>query len=210
MKKIFIDLEMTPIERVGLPSGCSIKSEVIEIGAVALDEADREISCFDEYVRPVHTDHVADVITDLTGIRTEQVAQAAPFSEVFPRFLEWCGPDCTFYFWSDCDLKQLKRECEDKHIDPAGRFSSWQDFQKVYVRKFGYERRMSLKNAITLAGLDFEGRPHGALADAANTAALFRHTGRQGFKKLTAMVTENRSPLTFSLGSLIDLAGLAV
>ncbi|MBO4288890.1 MAG: exonuclease domain-containing protein [Lachnospiraceae bacterium] len=210
MKKIFIDLEMTPVAASKLPSGGSLRSEVIEIGAVALDERNNVIGSFDEFVRPVHTDHVADNITGLTGIGTEQVAQAAPFTEVFPRFLEWCGPVCTFYAWSRNDQAQLIKECDDKGIDADKQLRGWKDFQEIFVRKFGYERRMSLSAAITLAGLDFKGRPHSALADAENTAALYQYTKQPAFRNLTVALRENRRALTVSLGNLFDLAGLAV
>ena len=210
MKKIFIDLEMTPVAETGSLFGSRLKSEVIEIGAVALNETNQVIGSFDEFVRPMYTDHVAAVITDLTGIRTEQVAQAAPFSEVFPRFLEWCGPVCTFYAWSDNDLAQLRKECEDKQVQAEKQLRGWKDFQEIFVRKFGYERRMSLSNAITLAGLEFKGRPHSALADAENTAALYQYTKQPAFRNLTVRIRENRRSLTVSLGNLIDLAGFAV
>lgn len=38
MKKIFVDLEMTPSRMLPLPSGGQLSVEIIEIGAVALDE----------------------------------------------------------------------------------------------------------------------------------------------------------------------------
>lgn len=149
-------------------------------------------------------------ITQLTGIRTEQVAAAGSFAEVFARFLAWCGPDCELYAWSGSDRDQLLRECEAKGIAGAADCFRWIDFQKVFMRQFGFERLMSLKNAVTLAGLDFQGRAHGALADAKNTAALYLETKNKRFRKLVSAVNESHREMRVSLGSLFDFAAFAV
>ncbi len=210
MKKIFIDLEMTPVPRLALASGRALNGEVIEIGAVALDEQDREIGRFDAYVRPARVASLPENIVQLTGIRTDQVLQAAPFETVFSAFLSWCGSDCTFYAWSESDRRQLQCECEAKGLAGAADRFSWQDFQKIFSRQFDFERRMSLERAVTLAGLDFEGRAHGALTDAANTATLYLQTKKSSFRKLVNTVRGDHARMSVSLGSLFDFAALAV
>ena len=66
MRKVFVDLEMNPIRRIILPSGRIMKQEVIEIGAVAMNEDGEIIGKYSEYVRPVHNDRIDPFITQLT------------------------------------------------------------------------------------------------------------------------------------------------
>ena len=210
MRKVFVDLEMNPIRRIILPSGRIMKQEVIEIGAVAMNEDGEIIGKYSEYVRPVHNDRIDPFITQLTGITFRNVEKADTFPAVFRRFLSWCGDDYEIYSWSDNDLDQMRKECEEKGIDEICWADRWQDFQTEFSGYLGYERRMKLSEAVNVAGLDFQGRAHGALADAENTAALYLETKKENFKTLVEEVHGGNEEIGVSLGSLFDFAALAV
>lgn len=214
MVKIFIDLEMNPIKRERLTSGGYLNNEIIEIGAVMLDENDNEISSFDEYVRPVKNEYIADRIARLTGITTRTVARAATLPEVIEQFIRWSGEDYQVYSWSDSDIQQITKETEAKGlscerlknlVDP----SNWIDYQIQYMNLFGYERLMSLRDAISIAGLEFQGRAHGALADARNTAHLYRECKNGKLTSLLEEIKTGHEEFTVSLGSLFDFNKLA-
>ena len=71
MKKIFLDLEMNGVNRQYKEVRLECKSEVIEFGAVKLDENNVEIARFQSYVRPAYNEEIERKITRLTGITTD-------------------------------------------------------------------------------------------------------------------------------------------
>jgi len=90
VRKIFVDFEMHPI-REAFPAQQRItKNEIIEFGAVMLDEADREIGSYQSYVRPEYMTSYEPFIRRLTGIREEDLAAGRTFAEVLGEFLIWC------------------------------------------------------------------------------------------------------------------------
>ena len=216
MKRIFVDLEMNPVPREHRAGLTELRHEVIEIGAVTLDEANAEAASFKRFVRPQFSETLAENIVRLTGITDEDVENAGGFGEVLAEFAEWCletgGADFEIYAWSDNDLKQLKREVRRKQVELTEAcetmFANWRDFQRVYSDMFYLSQVMSLTKALELSGLDFEGRAHDGLTDARNTADLYRQTqDSKQFARLKALIDEMQRPHTTALGDLVDLSG---
>ena len=174
MIHIVIDLEMNPVGKAFKDVRKFLNDEVIEIGAVKLDENYRQIEEFQCYVRPEYGT-ITKHITRLTGITDEKVADRPTFVEQFKKFMEWTGtPDMTIYSWSNSDINQLKSECSYKFrdFDIAGLESKWRDLQKEFDDRIGLSGSLALKHAVGAMNRNFEGTQHTALADAANTAAI--------------------------------------
>ena len=89
-------------------------SEVIEIGAVRLHPQTFEIiDTFADFVRPERHPVLSDFCRGLTHIEQDQVASAAPFAAVWPRFAAWIGGPLeavTFASWGAYDFAQLRRQ----------------------------------------------------------------------------------------------------
>ncbi|MFH1438386.1 MAG: 3'-5' exonuclease, partial [Pseudomonadota bacterium] len=120
MQYIVVDLEATCWER---RSGVE-EMEIIEIGAVRLDESSFEVTDeFAKFVRPVLNPVLSGFCTSLTSIRQKQVDQAARFPGVYSDFLSWIG-DSRFRLmsWGRYDWRQLEADCEKHAIGfpPAG------------------------------------------------------------------------------------------
>lgn len=215
MTKIFVDLEMNPMTRKErIVSGGFMKREIIEIGAVMLDEKDNEISLFNEYVRPLKNELICDDISRLTGISTKMVIGADTLQDVIERFIQWCGNDYEIYSWSDTDYYQISKEVRFKEIDCHGLDSlvdqaNWIDYQIQYMNMFGYKRLMRLRDAIDIAGLDFQGKAHGALADARTTAYLYREAKGARLTGLMSEIKAGHEEFSVSLGSLFDFSQMA-
>lgn len=181
MHYVFMDLEMNAIAGVYKEERQICRSEVIQIGAVMLDDSLKEISSFNTLVKPAYNTRIYERYEKLTGITTEMVADAPIFEIGLKQFVEWvetiAGKEYSIYAWSDSDLKQVKSEIMLKKIavdeSIQHMFEQWNDFQQTYDRLFGVSNAISLADAIKSAGLSFEGRQHDALWDARNTAALF-------------------------------------
>lgn len=82
---------MNPVDKDHRQVKQTCPGEIIEIGAVKLDERGREISCFKEYVRPKYAKDIDATCQELTGITMDTVRDAQGFTPVFRRFLAWCG-----------------------------------------------------------------------------------------------------------------------
>lgn len=216
MKHIVVDLEMNNISRRS-EARKICTNEIIEIGASMLDENLWEIGKFQIYVKPEYNDVIVPKISKLTGITNEMVANAPTFSVAFKQFTDWClniKDDVMIYAWSNTDhsqvmkeiqLKQYKLSEEEHKLMEHG----WTDFQNEFDIHLGFERQISLKLALDMAGIDFNGRQHDALDDARNTAKLLRvFKDEELFDQTLRKIEEVMKPssLENTLGNLIDLS----
>ena len=216
MKHIVVDLEMNNIRRRS-EARKICTNEIIEIGASMLDENLWQIGKFQIYVKPEYNDVIVPKISKLTGITNEMVANAPTFSVAFKQFTDWClniKDDVMIYAWSNTDhsqvmkeiqLKQYKLSEEEHKLMEHG----WTDFQNEFDIHLGFERQISLKLALDMAGIDFNGRQHDALDDARNTAKLLRvFKDEELFDQTLRKIEEVMKPssLENTLGNLIDLS----
>lgn len=179
MNYIIVDFEMNPVAGEYKEERHICRSEIIEIGAVVMDESYMVLGEFKTLVKPQYNDSIYKKYETLTGISTQMVYGAPTFATAYEMFVKWCesyGSEYEIYAWSENDYNQLVAEMELKHYVKEGKavpLGNWFDFQKEYTEKLGLERIMSLEKALNYAGIEFEGHMHDALCDAKNTAELF-------------------------------------
>lgn len=172
---ICIDLEMSefkPEMRFCVP-GCN--GEVIQFGAVMLDENCNMISKFSSYVKPAYSS-VTPVIQELTGITNSNLQGADDFITVFDKFSYWRGEgDITTFCWSKSDHNQLWNELEAKGQHRYDLFACLKDFvdlQKVFGNLLSSHVAVSLESAMRLLQMDYKGQIHTAYSDSFNTARI--------------------------------------
>lgn len=179
MKYIIVDLEMNPVAKECKEERKVSRMEIIEIGAVIMDESFLVLGEFKTLVRPQYNNEIYKKYETLTGITTQMVSGAPAFAAAYEMFVNWCESyedEYEVYAWSENDYNQLVAEMTLKNYSneqKKGALKHWFDFQKEYTEKLGLERIMSLEKALNYAGVAFEGRMHDALCDAKNTAELF-------------------------------------
>lgn len=206
-RHIVIDLEFTPIPRRFREEREIVWNEIIQIGAVMLDEHYERIGTFASYVKPQYSERIPARITALTGITDENVADAPSLAEAADLLADWIGYDdrTRIYSWSDTDLYQLSDECWLKGIEFPVNMHRWMDFQKVYGRLIGIRQQLSLKNALGSAENKFDSENmHSALYDALQTADLLKMTvSREAFQERTHIVRSVMSNIHegFGMGS---------
>ena len=181
MNHIFVDFEMNPIEKKYKEVRQICTHEIIEIGAVMLDENYEEIAAFKRYVKPEYSTEINKKCRELTGITTEMVQDAPGFEEALLEFVIWCmdqGEPFEIYAWSENDLLQLTGEMRLKGIELVDELvyivEHWNDFQKNFCDLLGLYKPISLEAAVGSVGKKFVGRIHDALWDARNTAYIYR------------------------------------
>ena len=217
MNYIVVDFEMNPVDGKYREERKICRSEIIEIGAVIMDESFMVLGEFKTLVKPEYNDCIQKKYETLTGITTQMVYGAPTFAAAYEMFVNWAesyGDDYEVYAWSDTDYHQLTSEMQLKHYENDEMMrplDSWFDFQKEFKEKLGLERIPSLEKALNYAGIDFTGHMHDALCDAKNTAELFAIVRNdERCKVVLGAVMEAFKPkkITSSLGDMFDFGAL--
>lgn len=175
-KYIILDLEMCKVNQLACLNKYHLRREIIQIGAVLVDENYTIIDSFKQFVKPRYGS--VDVeITKLTGICREDVKDAKYYEEVLADFMEWMCKDSVIVSWSESDLYQMMDECDEKGIDTSELdpyFDSWMDCQRMFSDKMNTSKIYKLSEALRISDVHMERSEHDALSDAINTARLFK------------------------------------
>ena len=89
--KIVLDLEFTPVRDPDLQAVAS--SEILEIGAVKLNENNEVMEEFQTYVKPQYSS-IPPHITRITGITEKTVENAPSYGAAVAAFTDWVGTAC--------------------------------------------------------------------------------------------------------------------
>lgn len=208
MKHVVVDLEMNPVSQEFREVRRKLNEEVIEIGAVRLDENFQQEAEFQCYVKPEYGP-IKKHITSLTGITQAMVADKKTYAACFQDFVDWVGKEETkIYSWSMSDIKQLRSECRYKlpDFDIEWLNERWVDLQQEFDDRLGLHNSLALKHALGAMDHKFEGTQHTALADAINTSAILTLMQDDAkFKETMKPVLEILQPkdnLSSSIGDL--------
>lgn len=111
---IVLDLEMNPVSKEHKNAYKNLRQEIIEIGALKLNEHLEIVDTFDCFVKPEFNYQVTPYINKLTGINSSSTMNAELLEAALKNFETWIGEgsETRLYSWSDNDLIQLKIECE--------------------------------------------------------------------------------------------------
>ena len=172
---VCIDLEMTEISASQRNCVPGANGEVIQFGAVMLDENYNMLSEFSSYVKPVYSS-VTPVINQLTGITNQNLEKADDFLTVFDKYCYWRGEgDITTFCWSKADFNQLWAELEAKgkhRHDLFGTLHDFVDLQNIFGNFISSKTPVGLESAMRLLQMDYKGQVHTALSDSYNTARI--------------------------------------
>ena len=176
MNYIVLDLEWNQSPNGKDDSVLHLPCEIIEIGAVKLDEKMRQIGEFHRLIRPQVYKKLHFKISEVTRMNLEELYQEGEkFPQVMEAFLAWCGPEeYRFCTWGSMDLTELQRNMAYFKVEnPFPRPFLYYDVQKLYCLQYGDQKtRVSLDVAVEEQKL-LEERPfHRALDDAFYTGRV--------------------------------------
>lgn len=127
-------------------------NQILQIGAVKLDEEFNITDTFEETVKSSISKKVTGRFAALTGITTEKMLGGVPFDTAVDRYNEWAGENTVTMTWSDSDLYSIKEneECllSDGRKFAIEKYLDLQKFVQGELRRGGYEN----KNQISLGG----------------------------------------------------------
>ena len=170
-----IDLEMCCVPRRIGKVAYPYSKELIQIGAVLLDESFKPVGDFMTYVHPQYG-RIDPFIHGLTGISAADVAGAPDIREVLEAFLEWLPEDTVIVSWSPSDKSQIHKETTGKGLyfpRIAQLFETWIDCQKIFGEIMKSPKTYRLSEALLISDVPYSDGAHDALVDARNTALLY-------------------------------------
>lgn len=173
-------------------------NEIIEFPSVLyhwnlLENDFKEVSRYQDYVKPIKNPKLSKYCTDLTGITQEQVDNGISFPESFRGHYDWLKKNInpvlldyctTFVTCGNWDLEtMLPKDCSRHGIiyypDIYKRFIN---IKKSYQNTLNTPKQFGLANMLKLAKMNMEGRHHSGIDDCHNTGRLFHYLIKKGYQ----------------------------
>lgn len=149
--------------------------EIIEIGAVKLDEHRQIVDTYSQVICPKIYPELHYKTKELTGITQQEVKKGMAFEDAAMDFLFWCGEDYMFCTWGNMDLTEFQRNLNYyKMIDFLPGPIKYLNIQKIF-RLFYNDGNVttSLEHAAEYFNIKDNGGFHRAVCDARYTAEIF-------------------------------------
>lgn len=197
MNYIVMDLEWNQCPYGKKREDPKMPFEIIEIGAVRLDDSFHRQDSFHEIIRPVLYTHLHYCTRNVIHMTEADFEGKRTFPEVFPAFLSWCGEAPVFCTWGSGDLVELQRNAAwhaaAGHLPGGWPFAYplfYRDIQKIFSYTFDdHSSRRSLQSAVEFLNLDEDEQFHGAYSDAVYTAQVMRYLPRETVEKYFSIDT---------------------
>lgn len=160
--------------------------EIIEIGAVKLNENAEKTDEFQRLIRPQVYPFLLRRTKELTGWKDRDLDERGVyFEDACEEFLKWCGRDYVFAVWGGSDLTQFQRNMAYFKIRIPWKFPlKYLDVQKLFaLQENEGKTRRTLESAVERYGLPMDRPFHHAVDDAAYTAAVFQKIDRSRFEQ---------------------------
>ena len=173
MNYIIFDLEWNQGVNRGEKRDKKMPLEIVEIGAVKLNEDREMISEFSELIKPQIYHEMHNITRKIIHIQMEELEKGKPFEEVMPAFLEWCGEDYGFCTWGASDLYYLQSNMDFYYMDKLDFPLKFYNIQQIYADIYDEEGRISkLEKACSELGIPEDEPFHAAINDAKYTAKV--------------------------------------
>ncbi|MCD8083631.1 MAG: exonuclease domain-containing protein [Clostridiales bacterium] len=153
--------------------------EIIEIGAVRLDQNFAVEDVFHRLIRPRVYRQLHYINAEVTHLNMKELKQnGVDFAEAASEFFRWCGADVSFCTWGTMDLTELQRNMDFFGVENALPWPLFYfDVQKLYSLSLGDGRKPSLDAAVEELGLSANRSFHRALNDAWYTGQILARLG---------------------------------
>ena len=154
-------------------------NEIIEVGAVKVDERMRIVDTFRAAIKPVVSKKLSTIVTDLTNITAEELEDGTTFTAMMRQLSRWMGNEpSTVLTWSTTDLLVLMENCRyftGRQEIPF--LQNYMDFQAYAQQRMGVDvsQQLGLARAGEMLGIPEDNMSlHRALDDSKLTAAILQ------------------------------------
>lgn len=197
MNYIVFDMEWNqpyPGEKLVYRNDLCINNEIIQIGAVMLDEKCRIIDTFSINIKPSLFRKLNHNVKKLTGIDQALLDSSEKIEPAVEKFRKWCGDDFVFVTWGYDDIGVLGSNLKYFDLD-----TSWlpecYNLQMIFCAQTDNENRQySLSYAAEYFQIVTDKPLHNALTDAYYTALVCQKLDMsKGISEYRAMVFKDKS-----------------
>ncbi len=176
MNYIIFDMEWNqPFSKeTAIQSPIYLTGEIIQIGAIKLNEQAEAIDCIDLLIAPTFYKKLHYRIKKMTGIDQQDLKDQKRFKEAIAAFRRWCGTDCLLLSWGYDDIQILKdnllmHDLDEDWLPPC------LNLQGIFNHQISHEnRQFSLEYAMEQLGIVPALQVHNAFNDAIYTARVAR------------------------------------
>ncbi len=175
MNYIVVDLEWNQSNTGREPEVQSLPFEVIDVGAIRMDEHGHMIGEFNQLVKPQVYQNMHRITSRIIHLHMQDLQRGLPFPEVMEQFLDFCGEDYILCTWGPTDIFEFQRNMKFFGMDT---FSDgplkYLDVQKLF--SIAYEdgkTRRALEYAIDFLEIEKDIPFHRAFSDAYYTGKVF-------------------------------------
>ena len=161
--------------------------EIIQIGAVKLDQDGNIIDDFKVGVKPQFFSQINKNVMELTGIDQEMLSLGIDFPEAINYFKNWCGTDAYFLSWGQDDIEVLKQNLMIYALSKES-FKNFFDLQKIFSLQTNQfpMRQVALKKAVEYFSINQTRIAHDALNDAYYAAYIAQRLDiNKGMKEIS-------------------------
>lgn len=174
MNYIVLDLEWNQSSKTE-ETDSRLTFEIIEIGAVRLNDEKRMVGEFSRLIKPQVYHEMHRITSRLIHLKMQELQKGRPFKEVMEAFLAWCGKEeYIFCTWGPTDLHELQSNMKYYDMEPLGAGPiKFLDVQKLFALAFEDEKsRRSLEYAVDFLGIEKDIPFHRAFSDAYYTGKV--------------------------------------
>jgi len=149
-------------------------NEIIEIGAVKVNEYGEVTDVFSKFVKPLVNPVLSDFCKKLTSITQQDIDKAKMYPYVCQDFMDWIDleEDYCLVSWGKYDKEQLRADCMLHKME-----YDWLDYHCNLKAAYKILKRetheQGLKKVVKNEGFEFTGIHHRAISDAENMAKVF-------------------------------------
>ena len=97
-----------------------LTGEIVQIGAVKLDETFHAIDSFNQRVKPCYYLEINPLVAKVTKLTSDDLQKGSSFSDAFEQFSDWCGTDFQFLVWGTEDIRVLRKNMTLHDIETSG------------------------------------------------------------------------------------------
>lgn len=152
-----------------------IPFEIIEIGAVKLDNKLNIIDSYSSLIKPRVYKKIQPHIKAILHYDETELRKGRPFDMVCREFLKWCGDDYIFCTWGPMDLNYLQNNMEYYYLKPLPTPLKFYNIQQIYADVSEPNHSIvKLEKAVNKLKMEIDRPFHSAVNDAYYTAGVFK------------------------------------
>lgn len=178
MNHIILDLEFNTPYKTNY--GATIKNEdcpdeIMEIGAIKLDDTFKQIDSFRMFIKPTFYKRVGVYVCKKTGITIDDLTTGGiEFTRAIDIFLKWVGNDSQLYTWSDNDYRTMQSNCNFFSVSYKW-FNGYIDLQEDYRIFSNEDTGKSLSKTLNYLRIPMLKDVHLGLNDAIYTGEVLKY-----------------------------------